>query len=245
MPAEVAPSFLWVPELPDAGGEVELPDEEAHYVRRVIRARPGDRALATDGRGALAELELGGGAGRSVRARVARIERMDRAASRRRALLLCGAPEGTRADWMVEKLAELGIDTLQPVDCARGRWRAGRGAMARWGRLAVAALRQSRRRFLMEVGEPLAIADLGSRLPGAGARWVLDPQGDSGVSPAAGPVWSVAMVGPASGLDVAEKRRVAALNFRPMSLSDGRLRTETAAVAWAAWWASAGAGGRP
>jgi 16S rRNA (uracil1498-N3)-methyltransferase len=235
----VAPSFVWVPELPDAGSEVELPDEEAHYLRRVIRARPGDLALATDGRGALAELKLGG-AGRRLRAQVERIDRIDRDAPRRRALLLCGAPEGTRADWMVEKLAELGIDSLQPIDCARGRWRAGPGATARWGRLAVAALRQSRRRFLMKVREPLAVAEIEGRLPESSARWVLDPQGRSGVSPAGGPGWSVALVGPASGLDPDEKQRLAALDFRPMCLSDGRLRTETAAIAWAAWWASTG-----
>jgi len=239
LPAEVAPSYLWVPELPDTGGEVELPDEEAHYLRRVIRARPGDLALATDGRGALAELRLGG-AGRGLRARVERIERLDRAAARRRALLLCGTPEGTRADWMVEKLAELGVDAFQPLDCARGRWRAGPAAMARWARLAVAALRQSRRRVLMEVRKPQAIAEIEPGLPESNHRWVLDPGGPGGVSPAAGSGWSVAVVGPASGLDPDEKQWLATLGFRPMCLSDGRLRTETAAVAWSAWWASGG-----
>jgi len=39
-----------------------------------------------------------------------------------RAIVACGAPEKDRADWLVEKLAELGVSELQPLECARGGW---------------------------------------------------------------------------------------------------------------------------
>src|SRR6266850_1930617 len=68
-PAEAAPSHLWVPELADPGGVVELSREESHYLVRVCRARVGDLASATDGRGALDRLRARALAGLRVHAR--------------------------------------------------------------------------------------------------------------------------------------------------------------------------------
>jgi 16S rRNA (uracil1498-N3)-methyltransferase len=233
LPAEGAPSFLWVPELADDAGAVELSREESHYLRHVCRARAGDHVVATDGRGARADLRVMS-LGERVRAEVEHIEREARL---RHAWLLCGAPEGQRADWLVEKLAELGLAVWQPLDCARGRWRATPAVLARWRRLAIAALRQSRRRFLMEVREPLALDECTPGLPAGGPRWIADPEGRRGVEPSAGEGCALGAVGPSSGFDEREKASFKNLGFQPMCLSDGRLRAETAALAWAAWWA--------
>jgi len=234
--AEAAPSHLWVPELTAAGAEVELSSAESHYLTRVCRARAGDRASATDGRGALAELRL-----ERVGARVlATVERLEHCARTREAWVCAGAPEGRRDDWLIEKLAELGVSVFQPVDAERVGWRMSRGTLERWRRLAVAALRQSRRRFLLEVREPATIAELGARLPAGGSRWLAEPTGAGGSVPPRGPGVAVAAVGPSSGFTAAERGALAGLDFAPISLSDGRLRTETAAVAWAAWWAQGG-----
>lgn len=227
---------MWVPELPEASGMVELSREESHYLMRVCRAREGDGALATDGRGALARLRVAS-VGERVRAEVESIERGLPDQARRRAWILCGAPEGQRADWLVEKLAELGVEAWQPIDCARGHWRATAGTLARWRRLAVAALRQSRRRHLMEVREPVTLDLLAPGLPSGTARWVADPDGRHGVESPAGLGCAIGAVGPASGFDGREKALLAELKFEPICLSDARLRAETAALAWAAWWA--------
>jgi 16S rRNA (uracil1498-N3)-methyltransferase len=236
-PAEAAPSHLWVPELGAPGDVVELSREESHYLKRVCRARVGDVASATDGRGALARLRVAA-VGERVRAEVESLELGGPGAERRRALVLCGAPEGRRADWLVEKLAELGVEAWQPIDCARDRWQASEGTLARWRRLAVAALRQSRRRHLMEVREPIGLGGLAGILPAGSSRWVADPLGRRGVEPPVGPGWVVGAVGPAGGFTPDEKAALGGHGFEPMCLSDGRLRAETAALAWGAWWAS-------
>lgn len=233
MPAEGAPSFLWVPDLAEDADTVELSREESHYLRQVCRARAGDRVLATDGRGAQASLRVVS-LGERVRAEV---EHLEREARPRQAWLLCGPPEGQRADWMVEKLAELGLAAWQPLECARGRWRATPAVLARWRRLAIAALRQSRRRFLMEVREPASLAECTSGLPQGGPRWIADAEGRAGVESPLGSACALGAVGPSSGFDEREKALFQNLDFQPMCLSDARLRTETAALAWAAWWA--------
>ena len=43
-------------------------------------------------------------------------------------------------------------------------------------------------------------------------------------------------IGPAGGFTAGELERLRSVGFEPIRLSDGRLRTETAALAWAARW---------
>jgi 16S rRNA (uracil1498-N3)-methyltransferase len=229
--AEAAPSFLYVPELPGPGEPVSLPAAESHYLLRVVRARSGDACTATDGRGVVATLALDV----SARRVGAVVERREERAAGPAATLLCGAPEGERADWLVEKLAELGIATWQPVDCARSAWR--RRGLARWSRLAIAALRQSRSAFRMEVREPLPLARAVAGLSGGEQRWLADPGGAPYARSPGSPASEVVVVGPAGGLTDAETRDLRDLGFAPIRLAGNRLRTETAAVAWAAQWA--------
>jgi 16S rRNA (uracil1498-N3)-methyltransferase len=229
--ADGAPSWLYLPELGAPGTEIELGADESHYVTRVCRMRDGERAQATDGRGAVATLTLLSTRG----AARARVESSVRAAPARRGGLLCGAPEGGRADWMVEKLAELGLERLVLVDCARSAW-PGSARQERLDRLAVAGLRQSRRAWKLSIEGPTPLARAIASLPPETGRWLASEGGPRGTPPP-GAGSNVGAVGPAEGFDASEESRLLGEGFRPMALADGRLRCETAAVAWSAWWA--------
>ncbi len=232
---DAVPAFVWVGALPSAGTALLLEESAAHRVARVCRARVGDRISLSDGRGGIA------------RARVARltsgvtveIENVDHRGRDATAVLLCGAPEGQRFDWLVEKLAELGVARIRPIDCARARWAPGAVRPDRWQRLAVAALEQSRSRHLLEVEPPAPLPEaLAAETTGATAL-VADPDGAPAHGfdrPESGLL--LAAVGPAEGFEEGERASLAARGFRGMRLSENRLRTETAALAWASWWAS-------
>jgi 16S rRNA (uracil1498-N3)-methyltransferase len=234
--ADAAPALLYLPGLPEPGARLDLAAADAHYVARVCRARVGERVVATDGRGARAVLRL-------IEVRrgvVAELETVTREPARRQSWVLCGVPEGERADWLVEKLAELGVGRFLPVDAVRGRWRAASGRRVRWERLAIAALRQSRRLHLMAVEEPAPLQQALASLPPGSSRWLADASGaapvhglaSSGGDPAIG------LVGPSGGLDDGELQAALVAGFHPLRLSDARLRTETAALAWAVWWSA-------
>jgi 16S rRNA (uracil1498-N3)-methyltransferase len=230
-----------VPELAAAGSVIELPREEGHYVASVCRARAGEVVEATDGRGTLARLRLLGVAA-GVSAEVVAVERAER---RRRLVLWSGAPERGRADWLVEKLAELGVARFQPLECEGAPWPAGSAGFERWRRLAVAALRQSRRTFLMEIGSPAGVGAAIDAMERPARCWVGDPDGrpaDSGAHAADAAALEIGAIGPARGFSARDREQLAAAGFDPIRLSDGRLRTETAAISLAAWWAAGGAG---
>ena len=230
--ADAAPSQVLVAELGPAGESIELDEDESHYLAHVCRARSGDSVSATDGRGTLARLTL-----LTIGSRVvARVESSEHRVRAGEAIVWCGAPEGTRADWLVEKLAELGVSALQPLEAARGRWELGAAKHARLSRLTRAALRQSRSGYLMRIEPPRRLDELCESIPSGASLWLADPAGArTGTAPARGV--TIGAIGPASGFDEAEKETLAGRGFQLISLAGSRLRTETAALAWAAWWA--------
>ncbi len=232
MPASTIPSWLYLPGIAAPGGTYTLPDDEAHYVARVCRAKPGERATGTDGAGTVAELELER-VTRQVEVRVLGRRYVERPHEAR---VLCGAPEGSRADWLVEKLAELGVAHLVPLECARANWRGARLDRAR--KIAVAALRQSRNAWLLEVFDPVPVADAIASVPEAAERWIAEALAPLGRAPAEIPSISVAAIGPAPGFAPEERERFANGGFVPVRLGAARLRTETAAIAWASGWAA-------
>jgi 16S rRNA (uracil1498-N3)-methyltransferase len=220
-----------------AGAVVALDPEESHYVARVVRARVGDPLTATDGAGAVMRLRVAA-VGRRVEVEV---EQVTHATRPRELVVACGAPEGERADWLVEKLAELGAATLVPLQCERAGWERFARRAERLARVARAALRQSRQPHALTLATPAPVADWASGFGAIpGPRWLADPDGAAAGglrAPAAGRV--VIAVGPSSGFSDDERSGLQENGFHPMSLAPTRLRTETAAVAAAAWWAAA------
>ncbi|MDH5373719.1 MAG: RsmE family RNA methyltransferase [Acidimicrobiia bacterium] len=125
-----------------------------------------------------------------------------------------------RVRFLVEKLSELGVDELQWINTDLGQGSPPQSAKAAsW---AIAALEQSRGAWLMEISGPVDLEDL------TGHVVIADVTGGGFVTTAAERYTLV--VGPEGGL-----REVEYSGKAPrISLSDGILRTETAAVVGAA-----------
>ncbi len=233
--SEAAPSFVFVESLAITGADLAFGEEESRYLSRVVRARVGERATATDGRGGRAEVRLTA-VGHSCSGQIERLEQVERG---RELCLACGAPEGDRADWMIEKLAELGVATFQPLDCERGGWERALGRVGRWERLARAALRQSRACHSLSLLPARPLDEwLVSPLPEA--RLLADPEGTAASGSMGGKAMVIA-IGPSGGFSPEEKKALQEKEFALLWLAGSRLRTETAALASAAWWSSSGA----
>lgn len=229
--ADGAPSFVHVPGLAGAAGEITIGGEEAHYLRRVVRIRPGEAVTASDGEGTLAELVVRE-AGAEIRAEVRGVRAVPRVAALE---VWCGAPEGDRGDWLVEKLAEIGVATLRLVDAERGRWERAAQRAARWDRLAIAALRQSRSAHLLRILPPVDLEEALTAGGHPGTAYLADPAGAPfRPAPAAAGTGVGAAIGPSGGFSGAERKLLESNGFVPTRLSASRLRTETAALVLAA-----------
>jgi len=191
-----------------------LSPEESRHAVRVLRLGPGDPVTVFDP----TETWTGEIVSVEDRVTVRLIEKRTRPALRP-LVVAAAVPKGARLDWMVEKLAELGVAELVPVRFARSVAEAGDGKRRRLEKIALAAAKQS--------GAPVMRISAERPLEAVPADAVLaDPEAPQPLDPGAG--WVV--IGPEGGLTETERRRFARLG----RLGGTTLRIETAAVVAAA-----------
>lgn len=202
------PHVFVPPPWPD--GYLTLGPRPDHHLRKVLRRRPGDPVSYTDGAGIV-------GHGRLTERGIERGDETEEVMAGPEVTIAAAPPSrAERARFLVEKLAELGVDHLVWLTTTHGEGRVpAADKAAAW---AIAALEQSRGVRLMSVSGPARIGDL------PGLLWVADTAGDAPVP--VGESVTVA-VGPEGGFAAGEVPAWA----RPVALGRRVLRVETAAVA--------------
>ncbi|MGD0766877.1 MAG: RsmE family RNA methyltransferase [Tepidisphaeraceae bacterium] len=224
-------------------GRIDLAGPQAHHLRDVLRLAAGEIVevfdeSGTSGRGRIASVTH---VGVSVE-----VDEIAAACTNGPRLTIAAAvPKAARADWMIEKLSELGVDTLVPLSTRRsvvlprrsGKHR-GLGKEDRWWRLAAESAEQSARTGVMRI-EPLTeLPVMIERAKAAGsALWHLSLDED------AVPIFQLisalnealtVFVGPEGGWSTEEADAFRAAQIVPVRLTRTILRVETAAVAAAA-----------
>ena len=139
------------------GDRVPLSPEQARHLTRSRRLPEGAAVTAFDdaGRSAAGHLRQGDGGAWSVELAEDPAAEADAASL----TVYAAVPKGGRADWMVEKLGELGTSRFVPILCERGVVEPGGGKLDRFARLAREAAKQSRRPGVMQIGPLTPLAD--------------------------------------------------------------------------------------
>lgn len=228
------------------GARLDLPAGAARHVQ-VLRLQPGDPlTLFNQGPG-----WAGTSPGGEFEARVTQMGRsqveveitahrpLEREA-RRAVHLAIGMPANERMDWLVEKAAELGVASLQPLMTERSVLRlvAERATkkVEHWQGVAIAACEQCGGNRVPVVHGVKTLAQWLAGLPGAAdappRRLLLSlrdgTQALHGME--LGTASALFLSGPEGGLSVAEESAAVAAGFAPISLGARVLRSETAAL---------------
>lgn len=218
-----------------AGGRVTFDADESRHLSRVLRLRPGDTVIASDGAGRdyTVRLEAVGEAARgTVIAEAAGVPESPLAIT-----LVQGVPKGDKMEAIVRAATELGVTHFRPALCERtivrlepARWR---DRARRWQRVAREAAKQSGRAIVPEVELPRPLAEcLGTAADLALCLWEGggEPLGTL-LAGAATARSATVVVGPEGGLALAEVEAARAAGLRIVSLGHRILRTETAGPA--------------
>jgi 16S rRNA (uracil1498-N3)-methyltransferase len=239
-----------------ADGTLALAAPECHYLRRVLRLRPGDRFAVIDGCGGLwSALLQGPDQARLEQPLAAPLEREPPPAP---LLELLVAPPRRDADVLLRMACELGMDQLTLVGAERRV--AGSLALERAEAIVREACEQSERLWLpqlaldqelaAELDRPVAAGDPAcgelrllatTRHPDLPAlQELLDSRRPIARTPGRVRVG----IGPEGGWSAAEEQLALSRGWQPVSLGPTILRTSTAAVAaaaqltaWRAGWA--------
>lgn len=187
-----------------------LSPEESRHAVRALRLGAGDRVTVFDAH----ETWVGEIEGTDGKVVIRLVEKLERPALPR-VVVAAAAPKGARLDWMIEKLAELGVAEFVPVRFARSVVEPGEGKRKRMEKIAVAAAKQS--------GAPVMAVSAERKVDQLPAdAWLASPSGTE--RPVRGDACIV--IGPEGGLTAAEEARFT----RRFPLGGTILRIETAAV---------------
>lgn len=234
----IAPERLGAAGAPQA---LALEPAEQHYLRRVLRLRPGDRFALTDGAGHLWSARLvEGGAAAAAELEQPLAQPLETESPPAPPLTLAVALPKRDGEVLARMAAELGIDGLQPVLAERS----GGGERLRSERLEAIlreAAEQCERLWLPALLPPLPATVLFRAPAGAGLLATTRAAGLplldgalAGLEREPDQRWRQGItlaIGPEGGWSPAEEAQALAAGWRPVSLGATILRVSTAAVA--------------
>ena len=216
---------------PDIASVRELPEEESHHCVKVLRLAEGEELMLTDGAGTFyrAVVTLA----HPKRCAVDIVETIPAPPAWGFRLHIAISPTKNldRVEWFAEKCTEIGIDAITPLCCRYSERREMK--VERIRKILISAMKQSLKAVCPQLDE---MTDFKSfvRRPFDGDKFIAHCQGHERVllsqACTAGRD-TLVLIGPEGDFSPEEIELALSCGFRPISLGDSRLRTETAGVA--------------
>lgn len=213
----------------------ELPEEEAAHAVRVLRIAEGDELFLIDGCGMFHRAVVTMASNHRCNYRIVESKRQEKSWSGHIHLAIAPTKMMERMEWMVEKAVEIGIDEISFLDCNNSERRTIK--LPRLEKIAVAAMKQSRKPFAVRLNEMQTLADFLKKRP-EGQLYIAHCYSEIGRDflpdrlkqlPTDSHV--TVMIGPEGDFTTAEVRQALAAGAESVSLGESRLRTETAGLA--------------
>jgi len=221
---------------PLSTGELTLSGPDAHHMATVRRFAPGDAVVLFNGDGAEYPAEVVAVGKKQVTLTVLRRDVISREVP---FPIVIGSalPKGDRADYLIEKLVEVGANRFIPLVSERSVVIPKDGTLAKLERGVIEASKQCGRNVLMRIDPPKLWAEFVHMPDLPPAKFVLHTaDGSPAERPESGAVFAV---GPEGGFTTAEVLAATGAGWRVVSFGPRVLRVETAAVV-ATTWATAG-----
>lgn len=215
-----------------------LSEEESKHASKVLRLRKGDEVCVTDGngvlyKGSMAEIN----SGKCVIWIEEELKRQQRKAQE---LHLAVAPtkNADRIEWMLEKAVELGLSTFTPIICSRSERR--NINIERLERIALSAMKQSLNLYKPVINEAVVFDKFISANKSGSLYIAHCIEADAieenykteslfTIKSALGENMTM-LIGPEGDFSPDEVRKAVNVGYKPVSLGENRLRTETAAL---------------
>jgi 16S rRNA (uracil1498-N3)-methyltransferase len=210
-------------------GDYTLEGPEAHHLAAVRRFNTGDRVTLFNGDGSEYQAEVLSIHKKSVVLQISEVTSIAR--ELKYPLVVASAlPKADRADFLIEKLTELGVSHFIPLLTERSIVRPKQVIVEKLHRAVIEASKQCGRNTLMMVESPSNWQDLLERTDLPRIRMVLHQ--DSGANALTKPAeGTIVAIGPEGGFTPEEVEAARQAGWKTHSLGPRILRVETAALA--------------
>lgn len=209
-----------------------LNEEESRHCMKVLRLAIGDLVHLIDGRGGLYEAEIVSETKRNVSLHV--LKTTTEYQKRNHSLHIAVAPTKNidRLEWFLEKATEIGIDQITPLICDRSERRIVKED--RLNKVITSAVKQSLQAYHPILNEAVNYTSFISK-QSADHKMIahcIDGEPRNFISEISAPGKSyLVLIGPEGDFSPNEIALALQNDFKPLTLGNTRLRTETAALA--------------
>jgi 16S rRNA (uracil1498-N3)-methyltransferase len=230
------PSFFYNGALVESS-TVTLDAHTAKHIWQVLRMVADDKILLTDGKGAVAEGHIHVAERHKCNVSVGPVSQHPRQGNILH-LAVGFTKNNSRNEWLLEKATELGVSTIIPVIASRSEKTHIRHD--RWHKILQSAVLQSQQYYIPVLTETMqlktTIQQYGSIAQKLVAHCITDDN-KGPISEMLKPVKeTILLIGPEGDFTPDEVNLCTKAGFTPVSLGTQRLRTETAAIAAAAYF---------
>ena len=223
--------LFYAPEVDFSQGVYVFSEEESRHIVRVLGVGGGDELFVTDGQGTLARAEITNGSLKHCEVAVREIRPEFERRAYRMHLAVAPTKNADRIEWLVEKATEIGVDVITLLSTDHSERRVLR--TDRLEKIAVGAIKQSQKAYLPRIEPVTPFAEWVS-LPFDGLKLIAHcERGEDKVlmKNLVRPGVDVrVLIGPEGDFSPAEIALALRHGYRPISLGQSRLRTETAAL---------------
>jgi len=209
-----------------------LNEEESNHCNKVLRLKQGDKVNLIDGVGGLYTAEIAEATKRAVHLNI--IDKQSEFGKRNHYLHIAIAPTKNidRLEWFLEKATEIGIDEITPILCDRSERKVVKEE--RLEKVITSAVKQSLTAYHPKINAATALKDVikqGEADDKLIAHCIREDERNS-ISEVIKPHQNyLILIGPEGDFTPKEIELALQSGFKPVTLGNTRLRTETAGLA--------------
>lgn len=222
--------LFYNPILTEATTQITFPKDESRHIAKVLRKKSGDKLQITNGQGWLFDAEITTADIKNCLARV--VSKTHYPPSRDYKVHLAVAPTkmNDRYEWFLEKATEIGVDSIIPIICDHSERKVIKND--RFEKIIQAAMKQSLHYYMPTLEEAVSFKEC-IKIPFEGQRLIAHCEETDRISlkKILKPHTDVlVLIGPEGDFSPSEINSAKSMGFKPVSLGNTRLRTETAAI---------------
>lgn len=211
-------------------GELYLDEEESRHCAKVLRKRQGDVITVVDGFGTFYEVVLQDTHPKKCTFAITS-KQAESASAYSIHLVIAPTKNTDRMEWLIEKITEIGVDSIQFVQCRYSERNILK--LDRLQRKAISAMKQSERAFLPQLKPMIPLTSWRASDGSSPQRFIAylsaPPPPELFQACHAGQDY-VILIGPEGDFSEEEISWAGSQGFQAVSLGKNRLRTETAGL---------------
>lgn len=221
--------LFYNPRLDNSASQFTFSEEESKHIVKVLRKKQGDILHITNGNGYLFEAKI-----IVTDAKKCKAEIIDTDKKHRKMywfhLVVAPTKMNDRFEWFLEKATEIGVNEITPIICENSERKVVK--VERMEKVIQSAMKQSLQTFLPKLNAPISYKDFMAKTH-ENLLFIAHCEDEEklDLKRRVAPDRDVTiLIGPEGDFSKKEIKQAYKKGFLPVSLSENRLRTETAAI---------------